>query len=394
LAWPAEISARQRWIATAVLISAIFLVLLIQFRSFREVSTTTQNNTALINAGYENTLPFLPYLLTSVKAYSSYYLWRLWLPIELSVDPEIAPVPSIVTVGFAAASMTLMAAAGGILWFRLRRPLVAVGLALILTSPLSAYCLFPLADVVAEHRAYVAILGSALIIGDIVLRSRYASWTSLAILVGYGWLTIERNKVWADEVRLWEDASRKAPEKLRPHLNMGGAYQLRGEADRAIHEYEFVLRRRPDQSTALANLAALYTEQNRLDRAEATLYPAILRHDRFSPIYVGMAVVRIRQGRLLDARSLLEYALTLDPTQSMIHHNLGDMLLQQNNAVGAVNEYQSELQINPDSVITHLHLANAYEVLGLRDKSIEQYRVVARMDPSNSQVQLALRRLK
>jgi hypothetical protein len=33
--------------------------------------------------------------------------------------------------------------------------------------------------------------------------------------------------------------------------------------------------------------------------------------------------------------------------------------------------------------ITHLHLANAYEVLGLRDKSIEHYTIVARMEPLN-----------
>ena len=107
-----------------------------------------------------------------------------------------------------------------------------------------------------------------------------------------------------------------------------------------------------------------------------------------------MAVVRLRQSRFAEAQELLEHAYALDPTQTMVHHNLGDIRLQENQPSNAVTEYLAELQINPNSAITHWHLAIAYEALGLRDKSIEQYREVARMDPLNPHVQSALQRLR
>ena len=78
----------------------------------------------------------------------------------------------------------------------------------------------------------------------------------------------------------------------------------------------------------------------------------------------------------------------------MIHHNLGDLMIQENQPSNAVTEYLAELQLNPNSTITHWHLAIAYEALGLRDKSIEQYSVVAQTDPLNPHVQSALQRLK
>lgn len=261
LAWPIDAAARQRWIGTAVSGFALLLVFLTQIRSFREVSAIAQSNTSLVVAGYETTLPFVSYALTSIKAYSAYYLWRLWVPVALSVDPEVIPVGSIMSLGLVTALIVLLAAVCGVLWFRLQRPLLATGLALVLTSPLSAYCLFPLADVVAEHRAYLAIVGSAVVLADILLRNRHALWISLVMLVAYGCLTIERNQVWADEFQLWKDASRKAPEKVRPHINLAVVYQSRGQADRAIEEYEFVLRRHPDHTMALTNLAALHSDR-------------------------------------------------------------------------------------------------------------------------------------
>jgi Tfp pilus assembly protein PilF len=394
LAWPHDVPSGKRCAATAVMAGTVALLLIAQVAPLMRVSATTQGNSALVTAGYEKTLPFSTYVLTSLKVYSSYYLWRLWVPIWLSVDPEVSATTSPFSVGLVISLILLMGMAGAVFWLRSRKPLIAIGFALILISPLSAYCVFPLADVVAEHRAYIAIVGSTLILADVLMRSQRALWLALGVLVTYGWLTIDRNKVWADDIRLWQDAIQKAPNKIRPHVNLGAVYQAHGKSDQAIGEYEFVLRQEPSQSTALANLAALYTDKNDLGRAEKLLNSAIAGGSQFPPIYIGMAVVRLRQSRLDEAKTLLDHASELDPLQVMIRHNLGDILFERGQPAGAVEQYLKELQINPDSVITHLHLANAYEVLGVRDRSLEQYRIVATVDPYNPQVQSALQRLR
>jgi len=75
----------------------------------------------------------------------------------------------------------------------------------------------------------------------------------------------------------------------------------------------------------------------------------------------------------------------------MIHQNLGDISFNEGQPANAITEYLTELSLNPDSIITHLHLAKAYEAAGQGDKAIEEYRIVTRLDPANSEAQSALR---
>src|SRR5262245_24664775 len=90
------------------------------------------------------------------------------------------------------------------------------------------------------------MLGAVIVMASLVWRTRHALLVSAILVTTFGALTIDRNRVWSDEVSLWLDAARKAPEKLRPHLNLGWLYQMRGDADRAMNEYQFVLARQPE----------------------------------------------------------------------------------------------------------------------------------------------------
>ena len=78
----------------------------------------------------------------------------------------------------------------------------------------------------------------------------------------------------------------------------------------------------------------------------------------------------------------------------MAHMDLGDVLFNLGQPAKAAQEYLSEIRLNPDFEMTRLHLAIAYEATGLKDRAVEQYRIVARRNPANQQVQTALERLK
>ena len=394
LTWPRDVPSKTRWAATALLVSSIVLLLILQIKPVAQVTATTQGNDALVAAGFESTTPFAPFVLTSIKEYGGYYLWRMFLPISLSVDPDTATIATPLSAGFLVSAVLLLCLAFSIFWYRRRRPFLAAGLSLLLVSPLSAYCVFPLADVVAEHRAYISALGAVIIIADALFSVPRAWLFSVCVLCVFGWLTIERNALWNDEVLLWKGASLKAPNKIRPHLNLGALYQLRGQRDSAIKEYQLVLDRDPTHSSALSNLASIYLANDDLAKADELLEPAVARNSPFAAVYVNLAVVRLRQQRFDDARRLLQHAESLDPQQFMVHHDLGDILFNEGRQAQAIDEYLAELKLHPDSTLTHLHLAYAYEDTGLRDKSIEQYLIVAKSDPTNPDVRTALQRLK
>src|SRR5207248_2688502 len=127
------------------------------------------------------------YAVTSLTSFSSYYLWRFLIPIRLNVDPEVSTVTTLASVRFLASLGVLTCLTVAVFWCRRRSPLSAVGIALVLVSPLSAYCLFPLADIVAEHRAYISVIGAVIIMADILLALPKAAMISLMLIGLYSW---------------------------------------------------------------------------------------------------------------------------------------------------------------------------------------------------------------
>src|SRR5438094_3866595 len=393
LVWPTAAPRRAQWAATAVLIAGIGVLLTLQVGSLKTVSTDTQRNAVLVGAGFEETPEFRTYFWTSLKEWTTYYLWRLFLPAKLNVDPQIPLVhgPSFLVVTSLACILGLGAAAYG---FRKRAPIMSVGMALILISPLAAYCLFPLADVVAEHRAYITALGAVIILAFVVSSMPRDLLISCLLISAFALQTRARNAIWNDEELLWQDAALQAPDKLRPHFNLGGLYQVRGQVDRAITEYEMILHHYPEHSSALNNLASIYLDWNNLSRVEELLAPVVARRSTFAPAYQTLAIVRIRQGRFEAAQALLYRANELSPFQPMVHHNLGDVFVNKGQLEKAMIEYTRELQLNPNSLPTHLNLAKTYDLAGFREKSIEHYHILLRADPNNREAHDALTRLQ
>src|SRR4029453_6958509 len=86
------VSSRQRWVVTAVLACLTGAVLIGQAGSLHTVSSSTQKNEALVTGGFHSTPQPVAYFLTSIKEYSTYYLWRFFVPIKLSVDPDVTIV--------------------------------------------------------------------------------------------------------------------------------------------------------------------------------------------------------------------------------------------------------------------------------------------------------------
>ena len=68
----------------------------------------------------------------------------------------------------------------------------------------------------------------------------------ILIVIGLSLTAYARNMVWSDKVTLWEDVVKKSPYKVRPHYNLGEAYQNRGRLDEAIREYQTTINLNPN----------------------------------------------------------------------------------------------------------------------------------------------------
>ena len=110
-------------------------------------------------------------------------------------------------------------------------------------------------ELVFEHRTYLPSMLAVLMVVAIIYRGIPSRWlgvmTLCAITVICGAWTFDRNRVWRDDVTLWNDCVLKSPGKPRTHLNLGRALAKKGHYDDAIiqSECERILRRHHTDKT-------------------------------------------------------------------------------------------------------------------------------------------------
>lgn len=153
-----------------------------------------------------------------------------------------------------------------------RLPLASFGIGWFFLQILPT-SLIPRADLLSERNLYLASVGLflALVVvsatlsarcGKMVknprlIRSVGASMASV-LVVGLCLMTVQRNTLYRDQLSLWSDAVSKSPKKARPHNNLGHAYAVHGDWDRAIEEFRTAAQLDPGYVLAQENLRNAY----------------------------------------------------------------------------------------------------------------------------------------
>ena len=215
--------------------------------------------------------PFWDNALSELHA-MAYALLLFFTPWSQNFDHDLPkfhslsqwPLPLDLLLLFGTAASAL------ILWRRY--PLVAFGLGWFFIQLLPT-SLIPRNDLLSERNLYLPSIG--LLLALVILSSRFMQWlttilprprlvqfvsTGLAatLILVLCLFTYQRNQLYQDRLLLWSDAVLKSPNKARPHNNLGYAYALHGDWDRAIEEFRTAARLDPDFILAQQNLRDAY----------------------------------------------------------------------------------------------------------------------------------------
>jgi protein O-mannosyl-transferase len=352
-----------RWTAplAAVPVVALFLV----WDQVKSMYATVGGNEILVSAGFEKVLPAATYFRTYITAVAGYFLPRFIVPVNLSADPQIASVEHWYSPEF----LFAIAVLGGLAWLALRSyrrdPLLSLGIAALLISPMAAYAAIPLADVVLEHRAYIPGLGVAFIFAWafhwVALNYNNLRWPLAgSVVVLFGLMTIGRNPVYANNIALWEDAEAKSSGKPRPHFNLGQAYQDAQRLPDALREYQHALALKPDIYAAYSNIAAIYLDQGEFDKGEEMLQKVTMLAPNFTEGFINLGVLYIRRQQPDKALSALNRALEINPESFAAHFNKGEALTQKRDFKLALESYKEAIHLRPDLPSFRLTLGVAY----------------------------------
>jgi tetratricopeptide (TPR) repeat protein len=261
----------------------------------------------------------------------------------------------------------------------------------LLLAPTSS--VVPLADLLAEHRVYLASWG-LLVAGTVLverllsrLGQRRAAWAG-AVLVGAAWLALgaathRRNAVWETRLAYWTDAAAKSPQKARVHLGLGQALGATGDPDGALREYALALRlsgeNRVLQARVHGNVAAVHTRAGRLD-AGAAAYATSLELDATDPdTLAGLALVRARRGEAGEAEALAGRALALAPGHGPALDVLGGLRLEQGDPAGAAGLFEQAARADPEEGAHLVGLGFAYRDWGRAAQACATWRAALRL---------------
>jgi protein O-mannosyl-transferase len=147
---------------------------------------------------------------------------RLWLaPWRISVLPAQPVVHGWTEAATLLRLIGLLVLAVGALALRRRAPAISLAVLWALVALLPTNSLIWRVDPVALRPLYLAGLGVSLGLALVLARLRFGLAAGLVLALGLGGMTFHRAGLYADEVALFADAARKAPEDARAQTMWG-----------------------------------------------------------------------------------------------------------------------------------------------------------------------------
>ncbi|HSP64087.1 MAG TPA: tetratricopeptide repeat protein, partial [Pyrinomonadaceae bacterium] len=231
----------------------------------------------------------------------------------------------------------------GLLWFLI---------ALLPTS------LFPLAEVMNDHRTFLPYIGLVIALagGASSLLPRLnrqptsakigATGAVLFLLCAGAFATFQRNKIWKSEETLWHDVVIKSPGNGRGLMNYGNTLMAKGDFVSALDYFHRAERLTPNYSVLLINLAVAEDATKQSSLAEQHFKEALRLAPSSPDSYTYYARYLISHSRADEARPFLQSALELSPADLMAH----DLLAQTdgqaiNRAAPQTPEYYLDLSL-------------------------------------------------
>jgi tetratricopeptide (TPR) repeat protein len=236
------------------------------------------------------------------------YLRLLIVPYGFSVDPDVR-VPSL-WLGLLA-----WIAVGAVAYTAWRYSRWALA-GLILLIPSSTG--FPAADLAADRRMYFPILCFGAAIGLLLARYGKLALAPAAVCLV---LAVIRTQVWMNDRSLWAEALERAPDKVRPKIQLARALP-------AAQGLELLSKARdiaPNDPAIAAETGRILLAEGQADAALAEFGRALALDPRNALYINNRGVALAALGQTDAARADFERALEIDPNLAEARENLAKL---------------------------------------------------------------------
>jgi tetratricopeptide (TPR) repeat protein len=265
------------------------------------------------------------YLITQpyvALLYFKTFFWPTGLSAVYDLKPFVTTVDARFWIGFAFAIFISAAAIVTAIWKKTR--VIGFGLLWFLIALLPT-SLYPLAEVMNDHRTFLPFIGLVIAIAGaaalLVARlHRQPKWAKIAatcavalFLCANAYATFQRNNVWKTEETLWHDVVLKSPRNGIGLMSYGIQLTAKGDFASALDYFHRAQQLMPQYPALLVNLAIAESATRQSAEAEQHFNEALRLSPSSPGSYTYYARFLLSHSRADEARALLQRALELSP---------------------------------------------------------------------------------
>ena len=246
--------------------------------------------------------------------------------------------------------------------------------------------LIPIVDVIFEHRVYLPSVGAFIAMTTAAftlagrLKGRWprskqvvVSVLTLVVMV-LSVASFARNRVWQDDVTLWQDVVSKSTQKARGYNNLGIAYMKRDELDKAIASYDKALEVNPGHAETYCSRGLIHARRGHYEHAIEDYTKAISLTPRFAKAYHNRGIAFTMVG--LRDRAIEDFtrALTINPSYANAYFSRGLMYAQKGLFREGIADFSRAIALTPEDIRSYAGRGLAYLSLKERERALPDLR--------------------
>ncbi len=232
-------------------------------------------------------------------------------------------------------------------------------------------------EIIYEHRSYLPFMMIYLLFVVLIFRMvpniKLAAGIISGIVIVFSIWTFQRNMDWKDAIIFYQDSVIKTPHKARPLNNLGKAFFLADNIDKAIPYLQKSLEIDPNYDTALYNMGMICLKRKQYQEATDYFYKVIKTSPRNKYAYYFMGMAWLKIGDLEKAGDYFAKTVYLDPRNLDAHINLGYVFAEMGHYEKARQHFQTVLEIDPDNVLAYINIGDTFIKEGEINKGIQDY---------------------
>jgi tetratricopeptide (TPR) repeat protein len=262
-------------------------------------------------------------------------------------------------------------------------------------------------SLVMDHFQYPALIGVIALIIGLAAHGLERSGAHLgklapvaaAGLVGVlGLHTWQQAAIYRSGFTLWTDTLDKNPGSWTAYNNLAAAHIELGsqpgadpafkhaQADLALQYARKALEMQPDYPNAQFNIGRAYQLLDQPEKAVAPFREAVRLWPKLTEWHANLADALYRSGEVNEAMAEYHETLRLQPDSPEIRFNLADALLKQNRVEEAAQEYRTLLEAHPHMAEAHNNLGRLLAGQGKIGEAVAHYREAVADRPESAKI--------